>query len=500
LQKHEGRREGNRKKILENLVMQYEYLFGQASVEAWRIFDNKYKLDYSVIMAAFGKQAPSTVHGILYNLATIMASTLRPGDLGHRMLKELLSVMRVSHGALVLTSKDSKIIDVMHEGYVLTPEFDESEIKTLSDQVKMLVFSELPEGELKDIMHNLGAEVVVYLRTEEENIGLLLLGKKKAHGVYTPYDKQVLKILAPEAAVAIQNARSFEEIHRFNITLEQKIGKATEELRSVNEEVYKKNVELARLSKEFSKANEKLKTLDKLKDEFLSLASHELRTPMVAIKSYLWMVLQGRGGEVAEKQKYYLDIAYRSTDRLIALVNDMLNISRIESGRITLNVSPIKLDRLVDDVVAEMTSRAKELGIEISEVFSPVLPPVLGDFDRVKQILINLVGNSLKFTPKGGRITISLRQKDNTVETEVSDTGFGIKSEDLPKLFQKFAMVGDSSEKEKNIQGTGLGLYLSKLIVELHGGKIWAASSGIGKGTSFTFSLKAVHPIVKLPS
>ncbi|EKD65556.1 MAG: PAS/PAC sensor signal transduction histidine kinase [uncultured bacterium] len=441
------------------------------------------------------KQSASTIHGILYNLATIMASTLRLEDLGHRLLSELLSAMRISHGAIVLLTKDSKIYQVLHEGYASVPEFDEKEIAILSDQVKILVFNELPEGKLKDILKKLDVAVVVCLRTQEENIGLLLLGRKLLGGLYTPYEIQALKILAPETAVAIQNARSFEEIQRFNATLEQKVSDATEDLRNVNEEVYKKNVELARLSKELSQANDKLKTLDKLKDEFLSLASHELRTPMVAIKSYIWMVLQGRGGNVTEKQKDYLNIAYRSTNSLIALVNDMLNISRIESGKITLDLKRLRLNDLVKEVVTEMTPRAKEFQIEIMETFSPALSEIWGDSSKIKEVLMNLIGNSLKFTPRGGKVTVSLNQKDNFIETCVSDNGIGIKKEDMSKLFQKFSMVGITKQKEKNIQGTGLGLYLCKLIVELHGGRIWVESEGEDKGSAFTFSVKVASPL-----
>lgn len=231
--------------------------------------------------------------------------------------------------------------------------------------------------------------------------------------------------------------------------------------------------------------------MDKLKDEFLSLASHELRTPMTAIKSYLWMVLQGEGGKITEKQASYLNKAYNSTSHLIVLVNDMLDVSRIESGRVTLNLSPTKLDQLVDDAVAEITPRATELEIEIVVIpFPSLLPSVLGDFDKIKEVLINLIGNSLKFTPKKGKITIGMEQNDGMVETSVTDTGVGIKKEDIPKLFQKFSMVGGSEEKVLNSQGTGLGLYICKSIIEFHGGKIWAKSDGIGKGASFTFSLK----------
>lgn len=430
------------------------------------------------------------VQGLIYRLVLIMASTLRLEDLAHQLLHELLSKMHINNGAFVLVNKEGKIYEVMHEGYPSAPEYDEEEIKLLFDQVSSLVFEEYVSGQLKDIMKKLNATVVVRLHTEKENIGLLILGKKVSFNSYSPLDKQVLEILAPEAAIAIQNSQSFEEIRRFNLTLEQEVSRATDDLRKSNEEIYKKNIELAKLGNRLSEANDKLKTLDKLKDEFISLASHELRTPMTAVKSYLWMVLQGEGGKISEKQASYLNRAYKSTDHLIALVSDMLNASRIESGRITLNIIKSNLEQIVDDVIAELIPRATELDIEISAIPNPLLPPVLADHDKIKEVLINLVGNALKFTPKKGKIKISFIEKDGMVETSVSDSGVGIKKEDMPKLFQKFSMVGDSIQRAQNTQGTGLGLYISKSIVELHGGKIWVKSEGVGKGTTFTFSLK----------
>jgi signal transduction histidine kinase len=146
--------------------------------------------------------------------------------------------------------------------------------------------------------------------------------------------------------------------------------------------------------------------------------------------------------------------------------------------------------------VGEMMPRAKELGIEISKVFSPSLSEIWGDYNKIKEVFVNLVGNSFKFTAKGGKVTITLNQKDNFIETSISDTGAGIKKEDLSKLFQKFAMLEASKQKDKSVQGSGLGLYLSKLIVELHGGKIWAESDGEGKGAKFTFSLKVATPVL----
>ena len=438
----------------------------------------------------FSKQTAYTVQGLLYSLAIIMASTLRLEDLGHRLLRELISAMRVVHGAFVLIGEEGKIYEVIHEGYTLTPEFDENEIKILSNQEKMLVFSELPEGELKDIMQGLDVSLVVYLRTEEENIGLLLLSKKLLGAPYKPYDMQTLKILAPVAAVAFQNARSFEEIRQFNTTLEQKVAQATNELKSVNEGVYKRNLELAKVSEDLSRANRKLKAFDKLKDEFLSVASHELRTPMTAIKGFISMIEEGDYGEVGDKLRTPLRDIEISTDRLIKLVNDMLNISRIEAGRLKFAISEFFINDLLSDIVSSLQPLAKEkrISLEISE-FEKIR--VQGDEDKVRQILDNLIGNALKFTDKGG-VTLSKRSKDEEIEILVADTGIGIAQEDQGKLFKKFELIQPQDVGRPT--GSGLGLYISREIARKMGGDVWLERSIKDKGSTFVFSL----PLAKM--
>lgn len=241
------------------------------------------------------------------------------------------------------------------------------------------------------------------------------------------------------------------------------------------------------------RANQRLKELDHLKDDFVSVASHELRTPMTAIRSYLWMAIKGRGGELTEKQQYYLNRAYTSTVRLINLVNDMLNISRIESGRIQVTIQKTDLIELVESVISEVKPRADELGLTL-EVKKRVLPSVLADGDKIKEVLINLIGNSLKFTQRGGTIVVSFDLSEDTVVTRVADNGTGISREDQEHLFQKFGFIGTSYKVNKSdSQGTGLGLYISKSIIDMHKGKMAVFSEGIGHGSAFSFSLKTFN-------
>lgn len=176
------------------------------------------------------------------------------------------------------------------------------------------------------------------------------------------------------------------------------------------------------------------------------------------------------------------------------MVNDMLNISRIESGRFTIEPKPMDMTTLINEVIGEMSPKAQEQGLQL--LFSQPatqIPKVFADQDRIKQVLINLIGNSLKFTPQGGSITLACDQKDGFVITHVKDTGRGIKAEDMDKLFKKFNMLGGNYLTKQVGQGTGLGLYLSKSLVEMHKGRIGVTSEGEGKGSTFSFSLPIVQ-------
>ena len=242
-------------------------------------------------------------------------------------------------------------------------------------------------------------------------------------------------------------------------------------------------------------ANVRLQQLDKLKDEFVSLASHELRTPLTVIKDYLWMVLQEKAGQVNEKQREYLQRTYETSTRLINMVNDMLNVSRIESGRIQLDLKPLDIVQLLQKITSEMQVNANEHTIKLT--FNPPsesIPPVLADLEKVEQVVINLIGNSLKFTPEGGSVMVGITLQETMAVVSITDSGIGIKKEDESKLFQKFGVLDPEYAKEHNIKSTGLGLYICKSLIDLHGGKIWAHSEGENKGTTFSFSLKVYQP------
>jgi len=325
----------------------------------------------------------------------------------------------------------------------------------------------LTRGEARSIQNIIGTKTaVVYpiYGSMATTIGVFVAGTKKKKEELSKYELAIIQNFVDGVGIAMEHAMLYSNLE-----------KTSEQLRFVNI---------------------KLQQLDKLKDEFVSLASHELRTPMTVIKSYLWMMLDKKNvSALSEKQKMYIDRAYTSTQRLINLVNDMLNVSRIESGRFTLTMQPIDLAQLIGTVHTEMLPKAAEQKINLLfERPLQSLAHVQADPERVEQVLINLIGNSLKFTPVDGtiKIIVDYNSSEKTETISVMDTGRGISKEDMPKLFQKFSMVGTNYLVKQNSQGTGLGLYLSKSIVELMGGKIWVESEGEGKGSKFSFNLKTV--------
>ncbi|MER3399538.1 MAG: hypothetical protein C4313_00135 [Thermoflexus sp.] len=225
---------------------------------------------------------------------------------------------------------------------------------------------------------------------------------------------------------------------------------------------------------------------DRAKAEFISTVSHELRTPMTSIKGYADLLLMGSAGPLSEMQRRFLQIIKANADRLKLLVDDLLDISRIESGRLQLDLRPVPLEAVVEVVVASLKARIDEKGQHLEIDLPAFLPPVLADKDRLVQILMNLVSNAHKYTPEGGQITLRARLQGPQIQVEVSDTGIGIPPEALPRIFERFYRVDDPRVQET--PGTGLGLSIVKALVEMHGGRI-EVESEVGRGSTFRFTL-----------
>jgi len=227
--------------------------------------------------------------------------------------------------------------------------------------------------------------------------------------------------------------------------------------------------------------------LDKMKTDFISVVSHELRTPLTSIKGYTDLLLSGTTGELSELQSEFLGIIQSSTTRLSNLINDILDISRIESGTIQIKHEPIDYRAIVSDTLRLMKAAADEKQISMDAGLPETIPPVRGDSDKVTQVLTNLVSNAMKYTPEGGWVKVSLEVTgEASVTTCVADSGIGVSNEDQAKLFQKFFRADNTSTREAG--GTGLGLVIAKTIIELLGGAIWVESEP-GRGSRFYFTL-----------
>lgn len=242
----------------------------------------------------------------------------------------------------------------------------------------------------------------------------------------------------------------------------------------------------------------KQKELDELKSNFVANVTHELRTPLIATEKSLSLMLSKATGPLTESQEQFLTIANRNLKRLGALLNDLLDLSKLEAGRMTLKNMPSSIEKLITESVESLDTWAKSKSITIAQKIQAHLPPANIDPDRIIQVLNNLIGNAIKFTQHNGTITVEAVLEGNAAELVVcvSDTGIGIEKENLTKVFDKFYQVGSprSTGAERGervsagVSGTGIGLSVAKEIVELHGGRIWAESQ-TGAGARFTFTL-----------
>lgn len=253
-------------------------------------------------------------------------------------------------------------------------------------------------------------------------------------------------------------------------------------------------VRLKDFADKLEKANQELRKIDAMKSEFVSVASHELRTPLAAIKNSVQLMLSGKTGEINENQTKFLSMAERNINRLTNILNDLLNLSKIESGKIELKFEDIELKGIIELIASSLRIQADGKSIQIEVEVPEQLPAVYGDPEKIEQILTNIIGNSIKFTAEGGKILITAKllspEKEggprHTVAVYVKDTGIGIPPEHLEPIFEKFHQVEGSLHR--SVSGTGLGLAITKGLVEAHQGKIWVESE-VGKGSTFTFTL-----------
>ncbi|HYI15178.1 MAG TPA: ATP-binding protein [Thermomicrobiales bacterium] len=234
-----------------------------------------------------------------------------------------------------------------------------------------------------------------------------------------------------------------------------------------------------------------LAQIDEMKSEFISIVSHELRTPLTAIKGFTDLILEGEVGEISNQQREFLEIVQSNSDRLVALINDMLDISRIESGRISLNPEEVHIPAAVDHAVTALRPLIDEKGLQIQTELVEEPAAVVADRARLQQILINLISNACKYTLAGGWITVRSEALEGQIAISVSDTGIGIPPEALPHIFSKFYRV--DQPQTRDVGGTGLGLAITKSLVEMHGGKI-AIASRAGVGTTVRFTLPTLGP------
>ena len=308
-------------------------------------------------------------------------------------------------------------------------------------------------------------ETSVRLSTHGQLEGFIVLGDKKSGTRYTQKDLNFFITIANELSVTIQNSQRFDQIQHFNVTLQQEVEEATARLKQTNE---------------------KLKQLDTAKDEFISMASHQLRTPLTSVKGYISMVMEGDAGDVNKDQEKLLSEAFASSQRMVYLISDLLNVSRLKTGKFIIEPSKVNLSKVVQEEVDQLTPTAMTRQVQLNYSPPENFPTLILDETKTRQVIMNFIDNAIYYTKSGGDITISLVAKKDKIEYRVKDSGIGIPAAEQHKLFTKFFRA--SNAKRARPDGTGLGLYMAQKVITAQGGSITFKSIE-GKGSTFGFNI-----------
>jgi signal transduction histidine kinase len=312
--------------------------------------------------------------------------------------------------------------------------------------------------------------VLAPIITQDGIAGVIFAGNKSGYSLISEGDEELLTILANQIGQALENARLFEQVYHSQQELENKVNQRTKELAQALEEV---------------------RRISKMKSDFVSAVSHELRTPLTSIKGYASILMAGKLGAVPDQVKDRLEKINKHSDSLVHLINDLLDISRIESGRVEMKFEFRPLKEIVESVADLLTPQLKDKKIELAIQVQKDIKPVFVDAGQIQRVFVNLISNAIKFTPADGKITLKASDAGEYIQVDVSDTGIGIAEGDLEKVFEEFYRVDNTINQ--SLAGTGLGLSLVKHIIEAHKGKIWVKSK-VKEGTTFSFTLPKRTP------
>ncbi|HWT40008.1 MAG TPA: ATP-binding protein [Dongiaceae bacterium] len=327
------------------------------------------------------------------------------------------------------------------------------------------------DNHVRRLMISHRVSLIVPLYRNHVVVGYLFLGERQG-GNYTRRDLKVLGTIANELGIAVQNAQSVQEVRELNASLEQRINVATRELRA---------------------SNTQLQHLDEVKDEFISMASHQLRTPLTSIKGYLSMLIEGDVGEVTKEQKHLLSEAFVSSERMVRLIGDFLNVSRLQTGKFVIDKRPVDLAQLIEREIEGLGPNASARGITFTYKKPKNIPILELDENKIEQVIMNFADNAIYYSKNEGKVVMTLKKAGDYVEFKVIDHGIGVPKEEQGKLFTKFFRAANARKARPD--GTGVGLFLAKKVIDDHGGSI-VFESEEGKGSTFGFRL----PLPKAPS
>ncbi|MBI5037119.1 MAG: hypothetical protein HZC01_00200 [Candidatus Kerfeldbacteria bacterium] len=410
----------------------------------------------------FAKVTQSVVDSIASELGYLGGVLLLLGKDRHKLFPEAVTRTPLTEKALKLLPKP------LNSYYGYFPEDDSYSVKAIStgkvqisEKLSDFISPAVPPLVAFGMQKLAGIKTVVGVPVYAENVivGVINFMLQQEHGELKATDLDAMKALASQTGIVYRNIQLYKQIEESNVHL--------------------------------AEANVHLQQLDQAKSEFVSIASHQLRTPMTGIMGYLSMITQGDFGKVPNEQLKILQGLLEESQRMIRLINLFLNVSKIESGKMTLNQVPMQMEGLIEKVVNISKKAATDKGLKlIYKSQKEKLPPVFADADKLGDVIMNLVDNAIKYTDKGS-VTVAQKLDGAFIETTVHDTGRGIDPEEAKKLFTKF--VRGFGIAQVNPDGSGLGLYVARRLTEAHSGRIWVDSEGIGKGSTFHVRIPIYH-------